>query len=113
MLSLLLVMYSFMTPLIAGLLLRSGIWASVLTFCSVFAFWGTTYTAVELEKPFGDDENDLPIASMQEDMNSSLWVLLDIRAQDPPEFSFDKYEHRQYATTKQTRGGKTGKRSSM
>lgn len=31
---------------------------------SVLALWGMNYVAVELEQPFGQDDNDLPIAGM-------------------------------------------------
>jgi len=42
------------------------------------------FTATELENPFGDDDNDLPCHQFQEAMNSSLLVLLDPDANEPP-----------------------------
>merc|ERR1711865_503002 len=39
--------------------------AQMVTFMLVFAFWSINYIAVELEMPFGDDTNDLPLSEMQ------------------------------------------------
>jgi len=46
------------------------------------------YIAVELENPFGDDWNDLPLEEMQDDMNRSLISLLRKHAVRPPKFDF-------------------------
>lgn len=45
--------------------------------------------AIELEMPFGDDPNDLPLAPLQQNMNKSLWSLLDVRTQQPPTFKHE------------------------
>lgn len=89
----LLIVHACLTPLLSGLLLNSGIWSLVFTFVSVFAFWGTNYVASELESPFADHANKLPVAAMQVDFNRSLWTLLEKRAQEPPSFAFDKVKH--------------------
>jgi len=77
-----------LTPVLAGTALGSPIWASIVTFFVTFAFWNIHYIAQELECPFGDDANDLPLREMQVDMNRSLRQLLERRAQVPPIFEF-------------------------
>jgi len=67
-------------------------WAGILSFIVTFSFWGITYIAVELEQPFGDDANDLPLHQMQMDMNARLQSLLDVRAHHAPKYIFRK-EH--------------------
>lgn len=67
-------------------------WCGIISFIVVFSFWSINYIAVELEQPFGDDPNDLPLVDMQEDLNKSLIGLLDERAQVPPKFNF-RAEH--------------------
>lgn len=54
-----------------------------------FAFWSINYIAGELEQPFGDDPNDLPMAELQMNFNSSLCVLFDEQAVQPPAFEFE------------------------
>jgi len=77
-----------MTPVLAGTALSSPFWAAIVTFFVTFAFWNIHYIAQELECPFGDDANDLPLREMQVDMNRSLRQLLEKRAQVPPSFHF-------------------------
>merc|ERR1719210_1142026 len=72
---------------------RQPWWAGVLSFVVIFAFWGINYIAVELEQPFGDDPNDLPLHDMQADLNKSLIALLHPCAQHAPDFNFNKEEH--------------------
>merc|ERR1712232_561327 len=54
-----------------------------------FSFWSINYIAMELEQPFGDDPNDLPMAELQSNFNSSLCVLFDEQAVQPPAFEFE------------------------
>lgn len=98
MLTLLLVLNCVMTSVISALVLRNGFWSAWFTFVLVFAFWGANYIAAEIESPFGDDANDLPLNQMQEDVNASLWTLLEQQAQKPPQFHFDSNTHRSFIT---------------
>lgn len=54
---------------------------------SVSAFWSMDLIAAEIENPFGDDANDLPVAEFQVRFNRSLATLLEEDAQTPPPFS--------------------------
>mmetsp|Transcript_33330 Transcript_33330/g.75994 ORF Transcript_33330/g.75994 Transcript_33330/m.75994 type:complete len:602 (-) Transcript_33330:216-2021(-) len=86
MITLMLVAEWFITPIMCGTALDSPFWAFLTTFFVTFAFWNIHYIAQELENPFGDDDNDLPLREMQVDMNRSLANLMELRAQVPPGF---------------------------
>merc|ERR1739848_425086 len=51
---------------------------------SVFSFWCINHIATEIEQPFGDDANDLPIRELQEEVNHSLLLLLSDMASHTP-----------------------------
>lgn len=88
MITLLLLSTTFFTPFINCLLVTSRYWASATTFMTVFAFWSINYIAAEIELPFGDDPNDLPIRNLMHQMNKNLLMLLHKEAQAPPIFQF-------------------------
>jgi len=54
----------------------STAWAAICTFITVFTFHSLNFIAIELEMPFGDDENDLPLDHFQAEMNRSILLLL-------------------------------------
>merc|ERR1712050_334814 len=56
------------------------------------------YIAIEIDQPFGDDYNDLPVKGMQKDFNRSLLQLLHPMAQMPPVYSFHGYKMGSTAT---------------
>jgi len=88
MLTVMLMIHAFFSPVICTAILQNEIWACTFTFMSVLAFWGTNYIAVELESPFGDDANDLPLVNIQQDMNTSLWIQLERQTHEVPRFDF-------------------------
>lgn len=88
------------TAIICAASVKQAIWAGLLSFIVSFSFWSINYIAVELEQPFGDDLNDLPLHKMQADLNKSLIALLHPSAQQPPTFHFNKEEHTQLARTR-------------
>lgn len=88
-----LLMATIITPIIAGTVIESLFWSGILSFVWVFSFWSINYIAAEIELPFGDDANDLPIAELMKGMNRSLQLLLYPQAQIPPSFVF-KPNHR-------------------
>eukprot|EP00927_Polykrikos_kofoidii_P086366 TRINITY_DN9651_c0_g1_i3.p1 TRINITY_DN9651_c0_g1~~TRINITY_DN9651_c0_g1_i3.p1 ORF type:complete len:451 (-),score=52.09 TRINITY_DN9651_c0_g1_i3:381-1631(-) len=87
MVSVMLLVTTAVTPVVAGTIMQSAYWAGGLTFVSVFAFWSINYIAAEIELPFGEDANDLPIAEYQRTMNRFLKVLLENQTQTPPGFT--------------------------
>lgn len=56
--------------------------AATYTFFIVFIFWSLHYIAVEIEMPFGDDANDLPLSAINRRFNKVLTRLLDTRSQE-------------------------------
>lgn len=96
-LTLMLIIYWLITPFVNCMILRPP-WSCLFTFVSVLAFWGTSLIAAEIESPFGDDPNDLPLSKMQDDMNTSLWLLLEKQTQTPPKFTFERHTHRRWVT---------------
>jgi len=83
-----LLLNSLFTPIIAALVVESYAVSTTIAFVITFAFWSLNYIAAELELPFGDDPNDLPISMLQENFNESLSLLLNPAVNTPPEYEF-------------------------
>eukprot|EP00930_Biecheleria_cincta_P034076 TRINITY_DN23581_c0_g1_i1.p1 TRINITY_DN23581_c0_g1~~TRINITY_DN23581_c0_g1_i1.p1 ORF type:complete len:599 (+),score=97.22 TRINITY_DN23581_c0_g1_i1:90-1886(+) len=83
-----LVIHSVLMPFIAAATVPELSWALITTFISVTALWCINYTAGELENPFGNDANDLPIAEAQHDLNVSLVRLLEPVVHSAPSFEW-------------------------
>eukprot|EP00747_Dinoflagellata_sp_TGD_P024467 gnl/TRDRNA2_/TRDRNA2_130570_c0_seq3.p1 gnl/TRDRNA2_/TRDRNA2_130570_c0~~gnl/TRDRNA2_/TRDRNA2_130570_c0_seq3.p1 ORF type:complete len:604 (+),score=75.48 gnl/TRDRNA2_/TRDRNA2_130570_c0_seq3:70-1881(+) len=79
-------------PIFSSMLLEPAT-SACTCFAVVFFLWCINYIALQLEMPFGDDVNDLPMDQMQRDWNRSLSTLLARYAQRPPKFDFDEEEH--------------------
>eukprot|EP00420_Gonyaulax_spinifera_P023256 CAMPEP_0197897788 /NCGR_PEP_ID=MMETSP1439-20131203/42422_1 /TAXON_ID=66791 /ORGANISM="Gonyaulax spinifera, Strain CCMP409" /LENGTH=522 /DNA_ID=CAMNT_0043518441 /DNA_START=51 /DNA_END=1616 /DNA_ORIENTATION=+ len=75
---LMLLLFSVVYPLACAVftdLTRCGLY----TFFCTLVYWCVHFIAVEIEMPFGDDPNDLPVREFQEEMNSRLESLLVLR----------------------------------
>mmetsp|Transcript_16525 Transcript_16525/g.47943 ORF Transcript_16525/g.47943 Transcript_16525/m.47943 type:complete len:588 (-) Transcript_16525:18-1781(-) len=72
------------TPLLTGILVVKWYSAAFLAFLTIFAFCSLNYIAIEIECPFGLDENDLPMTGFQIVFNRSLVMLLERQAQTIP-----------------------------
>jgi len=90
-------MMLFLHWLITAVLVAASVdsfyWCGFISFTVVFSFWSIHLIGEELEQPFGDDANDLPIREMQREMNTSLREMLDMRARYPPRFEFNSGQH--------------------
>lgn len=75
-----------MTPVLASLLVDSMFWTATLCFFITGGFWAIVYIAAEIDQPFGDDPNDLPLIEMQQDFNQSLLVLLQDQTLSVPKY---------------------------
>merc|ERR1712039_719961 len=73
-----------------GTFITSPVWAGILVFIGIFTLWSINYVAHEIERPFGDGCNDLPLVEMQANFNESLTALLEKEAMQPPVFNFDR-----------------------
>merc|ERR1719410_3000012 len=101
MIAFMLLFHWVITAFICAASVERSFWAGILSFIVTFSFWSINYIAVELEQPFGDDANDLPLYEMQADLNASIRSLMDSRAQHPPKFNF-RQEHKMLRARSQT-----------
>jgi len=67
---------TIINPMIAAMFVQSGYVACTISLVIPFALWSLNFVAAELESPFGEDPNDLPVANLQERFNESLRLLL-------------------------------------
>jgi len=74
--ALMILILSVLTPLVVTSLMQEAILAMAATFVPILGLCILNYAAEELEMPFGDDANDLPLSHFQEEMNSSLLMLI-------------------------------------
>jgi hypothetical protein len=72
---LLLIVHSLFTPLMMTQIVKSKIFAAILSFLPIFGMYCINFIAGELEMPFGSDENDLPLKHFQTEMNATLMML--------------------------------------
>lgn len=80
------------TPFAASAALPKG-WAVIYSFSSIFVLWSIHFNALDLEFPFGNRVNDLPMNEFQSEWNRSVLTLLDKHASVPPKFTFDPAIH--------------------
>jgi len=65
--TLLLIVFVLTCPLLIMNFTDSPIFTPVLTFLAVLGYWGLNEIACELENPFGNDSNDLPLLEIHHD----------------------------------------------
>ncbi|CAJ1404270.1 unnamed protein product [Effrenium voratum] len=93
MITVMLIVHSVMTPVICAATVEHLSWAAIISFVVSFCYWAVHFITIELEMPFGDDWNDLPLQDMATDFNMSLANLIDRRAQEVPKFYFELQKH--------------------
>jgi len=74
--AMLLLLHVVLTPLMMSSIISSKILAVAYTFVPVCGMFALNRIAIELENPFGTDENDLPMENFQTEMNQCLLMLL-------------------------------------
>eukprot|EP00930_Biecheleria_cincta_P084158 TRINITY_DN7364_c0_g2_i1.p1 TRINITY_DN7364_c0_g2~~TRINITY_DN7364_c0_g2_i1.p1 ORF type:complete len:550 (-),score=113.93 TRINITY_DN7364_c0_g2_i1:146-1795(-) len=89
MVALMLVSHAFITSVVISINVEAPYLAAALTFIVILCFWSINYISTELEQPYGDDANDLPLHGMMEDLNKSLCALLNPTALSPPDFAYN------------------------
>lgn len=80
------------TPICMASLVKDVVWAPILTFIPIFAFFSINFIGMQLENPFGDEPNDLPLDHFQHEMNSCLLMLLQEGSDHMPSLEDDRYE---------------------
>lgn len=73
--ALLLFIFSIGTPVVMASISTSMFWGVLFTLVPVFCLYALNLIARELELPFGQDPNDLPLKDFQDHMNKSLIML--------------------------------------
>lgn len=81
----LLFMHLVLTPFMVLQWVDLAAWAGIFTFIQVFTLWSLNFITLEIENPFGSDDNDLDARQMQMDMNEHLLLLLAPEAQRMPQ----------------------------
>lgn len=72
----LLVTFCVFSPVLVQNFTDSQIFGTLLTFIIVYGYWGLNEIAVELENPFGDDMNDLPLVGLHTEFLGMLEEIL-------------------------------------
>uniref|UniRef100_A0A7S4UWY7 Bestrophin homolog n=1 Tax=Alexandrium monilatum TaxID=311494 RepID=A0A7S4UWY7_9DINO len=110
MITVMLIVHWTVTPLWASQVIESRVAAVSVCFFVTFAFWCLIYIALEIDQPFGEDDNDLPLREMQREFNRSLLHLMHPLAQTPPVYllstankSSDRLPSQQFETVSQRR----------
>merc|ERR1719215_229362 len=84
MITTMLMIHWVLTPVVIACSIQNIILIILLTFISTFALHSCNYIAEEMEVPFGEDPNDLPIVELMDSMNASLQMLMEPMCQTPP-----------------------------
>lgn len=74
--AMLLLLHTVMTPMMISCLISGKVWVPLFTFVPIFGMFSLSFIGIELENPFGDDDNDLPLDHFQNEMNMCLLMLL-------------------------------------
>jgi len=93
--TILLLMHWILTPLVVASWTEARGMAFTFTFVWVFMLWCLRAISMELENPFGDFVNDLPIKEYQMKMNTKLRLLLKPSVRKVPKFNsnYDYVSH--------------------
>jgi len=90
MLGVMLIVYSLGVPAISAYIMETYWGCASTTFLNTFVLWCVNYLSVEIEQPFGDDPNDLPLEDEMRHCNRILEMLISDRARRPPAFRTPK-----------------------
>jgi len=85
----LMIFHACVTPIISSLIMYNWRWAGMLAFSSVFSLWCINYIAMEIEQPFGDHYNNLPVIQMQHEFNKGLLLQTDRLLWRAPKFELN------------------------
>eukprot|EP00930_Biecheleria_cincta_P018926 TRINITY_DN14595_c0_g1_i2.p1 TRINITY_DN14595_c0_g1~~TRINITY_DN14595_c0_g1_i2.p1 ORF type:complete len:361 (-),score=43.20 TRINITY_DN14595_c0_g1_i2:187-1269(-) len=72
----LLIVFAVLTPFHMSAVILNRYWACTFTAIPIAGSFALNYIARELEMPFGNDPNDLPLEDFQNHMNRSLLMLI-------------------------------------
>ncbi|CAJ1419164.1 unnamed protein product [Effrenium voratum] len=87
-LSLMLIAHWILTPFVASQLVLKAWWAGIIVFVVSTSFWTLFYIAQEIDQPFGEDANDLPVRDMQKEFNMKLEYFVKPLSFTLPDYTF-------------------------
>jgi len=90
MVSFLLTVHLLATPLICSVAVSTTLASIFISFIGAMGLWSLNFISAEIEMPFGDDPNDLPVLLLQNEFNRKLVALCDPQAQQPPRLKDSK-----------------------
>lgn len=80
----LLIVHSILTPIVAAIFFTSFLWVAIVSFFPILGMWSLVFVSGEMEQPFGNDANDLPLTMQQFDFHTSLMMLVDDQSMRVP-----------------------------
>eukprot|EP00929_Paragymnodinium_shiwhaense_P089666 TRINITY_DN4980_c0_g4_i2.p1 TRINITY_DN4980_c0_g4~~TRINITY_DN4980_c0_g4_i2.p1 ORF type:complete len:554 (+),score=63.77 TRINITY_DN4980_c0_g4_i2:146-1807(+) len=86
MISMMLCLHVCLSVFVVSYTTQNTVVAFVGSFMSVFVFWTVNYIAIEIERPYGEDANDLQLMDLAASMNCALVNLLQPGAQNVPHY---------------------------
>ncbi|CAD7965367.1 unnamed protein product [Amoebophrya sp. A120] len=72
--------YSVLSPIVITSMVKNKVLACILVFFPLWILAALNHISIELENPFGDDDNDLPLEHFQDDMDRTMCMLLHPRS---------------------------------
>ncbi|CAE7041767.1 unnamed protein product [Symbiodinium sp. CCMP2456] len=92
-LSCILLAHWILTPLVASQTVMKPWWAGIIVFVVVTSYWTLFYIAQEIDQPFGEDANDLPVREMQRKFNAKLEFFIRPDSYTVPSLNLDASQH--------------------
>eukprot|EP00439_Symbiodinium_sp_Y106_P086090 s101_g31.t1 len=92
-LSCILLAHWILTPLVASQTVMKPWWAGIIVFVVVTSYWTLFYIAQEIDQPFGEDANDLPVREMQRKFNAKLEFFIKPDSYTVPSLNLDASQH--------------------
>eukprot|EP00928_Gymnodinium_smaydae_P043319 TRINITY_DN2904_c0_g1_i2.p1 TRINITY_DN2904_c0_g1~~TRINITY_DN2904_c0_g1_i2.p1 ORF type:complete len:473 (+),score=49.19 TRINITY_DN2904_c0_g1_i2:98-1516(+) len=87
MISLMLYLHLVATVVIGGLAMEHVAASVFYSLIATLAVWSINFIAMEIEAPFGTDDNDLPLPTLMQSFNDSLATLLQPNSRTPPDMA--------------------------
>ncbi|CAE7349136.1 unnamed protein product [Symbiodinium natans] len=88
-----LIAHWILAPLVASQVVLRPWWAGIMVLVVSTSYWTLFYIAQEIDQPFGEDANDLPVREMQQQFNTKLQFFLEPASTKIPDFTLESSQH--------------------
>ena len=88
-----LIAHWILAPLVASQMVLKPWWAGIMVLVVSTSYWTLFYIAQEIDQPFGEDANDLPVREMQHKFNAKLQFFLEPMFTKVPDLSMESSQH--------------------